>query len=295
MTHFDDLPEADPEPELAEATIPTQEFDNDTGKLVDLVERAAPKTVNARALLAEVLHIDARMSAYKARREELRDELSAEALRRYEAEGAAPSWKVPRLGTATLAAVDSEAVTDVTDDDAYAEWVLNTHPTEAELVIRIPGHLTDSDQLKAVVATMVTVGARVDIEPAPAFLTALVKTGRADPDAGILIAEDGEIVPGVTVTKKDPYLSIRLTPEAKARARQQIEALLGSAEGNDLQAFSDAAAADVLGTLVDLRAEGEEEGAGDAPPPDDDDLGPERTSTIVIGDPELEQVEAPSE
>lgn len=269
------------------------ELDPDSDRpLGDTLATPPATRINARGLLTEVLHIDAKLDAYKTRRAELRGLLETEALARYEAEGAAPSWKVARLGSATLCAADADPVVNVTDDDAYAEWVLNNHPTEAEVVLRIPGPLADADQVRELVAVLTTIGCRVDIEPAAAFLAAIEKTGRADTEAGILIDKSGEIVPGVTVTKKAPYLRVTLDAEAKARARAQIDDVLDAGGAGDLQGYTDTAAAELVSTLAALSPRDEQadddEGAGDAPPPDE---GPEHVTTIEVGDPGLEQVD----
>lgn len=255
------------------------------------------RKINVQQTLAELLDIDAKIAAWKDRRDGLRSDLSAAALERWHADGAIPSWRVPRLGSATLVGAETEPTVNVTDDDAYAQWVLTSHPTEAELVvslprwaatdesiaralavilaasaettIRIPGPtFANNDEVQASCAQLIIAGtATIDAEVQPAFLAALVAGGLADAESGQLIEAEGEIVPGVTVTAKEPTLRVTLNAEAKARAKATIDAVVD-----------------------DPDRQHDDEGAGDAPPPDE---GPKRTTTIEIGDPELEQ--APSE
>lgn len=304
-----------------------------------------------QTILAELLHTTARIDALTKRKDELRAILAAEARRRWEAEGAAPSWKVPRQGTATLAATDSDPEVTVTDPDTYAAWLAAEHPTEVEQIITLDPSRLDAldddtrDQVGAALATLLNApGAQFTLRPRPAYLTALVKAGRLDVDAGQLISEDGELVPGVTVHPKEPYLSVRLNPEAKARARAELattaipgvdvplepppaspfprgqdlgvderQRLADALDSQDVvdvdtldpadraaltDALERAALTDALeqhldglaaaAASFDANAADEDEGAGDAPPPDDApaDEGPERTSTITVGDPE---------
>lgn len=245
--------------------------------------------LNARAVLAELLHTDARIAAYQARREDLRAQLTAEALRRYEAEGAAPAWRVARLGEAWLEADDDAVDVNIADEDAYGEWALNEHPDLAGVVISIPGTLASAPEVMQVAGTLATVGARLDIEPDVELLARLEADGRADPDSGQLWAADGQVVPGIIVTRHLPVLRVELADEARGRARQQVDAILDAAATRDVQAFADAATRELATTAADLMGDPEaadDEGAGDAEP--DEDLGAERTSTITIGDPELE-------
>jgi hypothetical protein len=235
--------------------------------------------VNVKAIASELLHVGARIDAFKARQAELRAQLETVAVARWEEEGAAPSWKVPRLGTVSLIGCDPDPQVNVTNDDAYVEWLLANHPTEVNVVITIPGTITN-ETTDAILATMLSIGCRVDYETSAPFFAKLVKEGRADADAGELWeAETGQIIPGVTVTQEpNPSLRVTLLAEAKARARAVIDNVLAEpGSPNDPDALP--APDDDVDTN------------GDAPPPDDE--GPDHTSTIELGDPEDTRDEVP--
>lgn len=265
--------------------------------------------INVQQVLAELLHVGAKIDALNARKTELRATLEAEALRRWESDHAVPSWKVPRLGSATLAAVDVDPDISVTDDNVYVEWLVENYPTEVDQVVEIPGAVlaraaddpAAAAAIAAVSALIVAVpGVRFAYHHEPAFLKALVAGGRADVESGRLADANGVLVDGITVTAKRPYLSVRAHPEAKARARAELDAVTPPPIAVDIAVddqFTDKAeaAAAVMATLAGDRAE--DEGAGDAPPPEpapdpapaappEPAEGPERTSTITIGDPE---------
>ncbi len=195
--------------------------------------------MNVQVLLSELLETDARMAALKARRDELRSTLAEEAAKRYAEDGAVPSWKVPRLGTATLAGTDSTE-TQVTDEAAYAEWARVDRPESVVYELVMPATVVD-DHAEALASLEGAPGVTSAFRVHPGVLSGLVASGRADPDAGKLIAEDGQIIPGVRVSRKEPYLSVRLTPEAKRRALAQVA---GDTESKLIAA--EAAAADDL-------------------------------------------------
>ncbi len=172
--------------------------------------------MNVQELLSELLTIDAKAAALKGRRDDLRAELDAEARRRWAEDGAVPSFKVARLGSATLSGCDS-TTTEVVDLEAYAAWARGAREESVALVLRVPAEMIDyvAEELAALHGAK---GVEEEWQVHPAVLTGLVSEGRIDPEAGILIAESGEVIPGVIVRPKDPHLTVRLDPEAKRRA-----------------------------------------------------------------------------
>lgn len=277
-------------------------------------DESAP-AVNPRGILTELLDVTARIDALTTRKTELRQLLEAEARRRYDEDGAVPSWKVPRLGTATLAAVDAEPNVDIVDAGAFATWLVDVYPTEVEQVITIAGTtLADNPKVAPAVPPQAVEGAALEpfggyalqevitalaalpgvtvaMVPRTKILDVIVAGGLADADSGHLVDESGAIVDGVTVTPKTPYLSVRLNAEAKARARAALDVL-------DLPKMADPGYPIADAATLEARDVDEDEGAGDAPPPDEAPApaeGPERTSTITVGDPEPTPDADPSE
>jgi hypothetical protein len=172
--------------------------------------------MNVQQLLSELLTIEAQMGALKARKDELRGDLDTEARRRWDEDGAVPSFKVARLGSATLAGCD-KTTTEVVNPEAYAAWARGAREESVALVLRIPAPVIDA-HADALASLQGAEGIAEEWQVHPAVLNGLVAAGRTDPDAGILIEETGEVVPGVRVSLKDPYLTVRLDPEAKRRA-----------------------------------------------------------------------------
>ncbi len=145
-----------------------------------------------------------------------------EAIQRWEQDGAAPTWRVPGLGTACLAGVDSTEVV-VVDDKAYAEWASLVHPEVVSIVLRIPVAALEGARvdLAGLLATALPgVRTKTNLEVDPLLIKSLGKTAVAHD--GALFTEDGA-VEGVRVVPKTPYLSVRLAAEAKARAKASLE------------------------------------------------------------------------
>ena len=149
--------------------------------------------MNVPALLDELLHVEATHKALDARKTELRNQLDNHLRSVWESEGIVSTLKAPGLGTVSLSGCDSTTL-EITDPDAYLEWAKENHPDLVRIVTLVEASL----------------------------LTALGKSGASDPD-GRLITNDGEMVPGVEVVAKRPYLSVRLDREAKARAVASLE------------------------------------------------------------------------
>ncbi len=174
--------------------------------------------MNVGERLEELLEVQAQLDALEDKRRALRSELVQEAIQRWEEDGAAPTWRVPGLGTACLAGVDSTEVV-VVDDKAYAEWASLVHPEAATIVLRIPvaalegGEIDFGEVLAGVPVAM-------DLEVDPLLIKSLSKTAVAHD--GLLFTKDGA-VEGVKVVPKTPYLSVRLASEAKARAKASLQ------------------------------------------------------------------------
>ncbi len=194
-----------------------------------------PEPINVDEVLTELLNVDTEIERFQTRRAALRDRLDQEARRRWKQDRAVPSWKVPRLGSATLAGVDSQAPS-IVDEFAYSRWALSHHSVACQLVIDVTPPFDGASPAEIIEASLqeaLNVGRselnvlfnwnHVVVKVHPSVLTGLLASGRVT-DEGQVISEDGEIVPGVHVAKKDPYLSVRLHREAKARARARAEA-----------------------------------------------------------------------
>lgn len=177
-------------------------------------------SLNVQEVLTELLATDARMAALKAHREELRSTLDAEARKRWVEDGAVPSWKVARLGSATLAGTESTTA-NVVDPDAYASWARGSRTESVTLEVTVPAVAVD-DHTEALAALEGADGVQSAWRVHPGVLNGLVAEGRIDVDSGALWSGDGEVVPGVRVSLKDPYLSVRLVPEAKRRALAEL-------------------------------------------------------------------------
>ncbi len=178
--------------------------------------------MNVGERLEELLEVQAQLDALEDKRRALRSELVQEAIQRWEQDGAAPTWRVPGLGTACLAGVDSTEVV-VVDDKAYAEWASLVHPEAATIVLRIPVAALEGARvdLAGLLATALPgVRTKTNLEVDPLLIKSLSKT--AVVHDGLLFTEDGA-VEGVKVVPKTPYLSVRLAAEAKARAKASLQ------------------------------------------------------------------------
>lgn len=148
--------------------------------------------MNTKDTVQALLAVEAQSKALDARKTELRNQLDTHLRAVWESEGIVSTLKAPGLGTVSLSGCDSTTL-EVTDPDAYLEWAKENHPDLVRVVTLVEASL----------------------------LTALGKSGVSDPD-GRLITGDGEMVPGVEVVAKRPYLSVRLDREAKARAVAEL-------------------------------------------------------------------------
>lgn len=155
--------------------------------------------MDMKATLAQLCEVNARMDADKARQAVLRDTLEGEARRQLADQGVIPSWKAPGLGSATL--TDPKVKPDVADSQAFLAWVTKHYPGEVETVTQVR----------------------------PAFTAKLFAEARVNSDdlaagqtAELIHAGTGEFIPGLRAVRPDGNLQVRLTPEAKARARAAL-------------------------------------------------------------------------
>ncbi len=190
--------------------------------------------MNVGERLADLLEVQAQLDALEDKRRALRSELVQEAIQCWEQDGAAPTWRVPGLGTACLAGVDSTEVV-VVDDKRYAEWASLVHPEATTIVLRIPVAALEGARvdLAGLLATALPgAGTKTTLEVDPLLIKSLSKTAVAH--EGSLFTEDGA-VEGVKVVPKTPYLSVRLASEAKARAKASLQPAPVSAEREEVQ------------------------------------------------------------
>lgn len=144
--------------------------------------------MTTQELLTDLLNVEAQAKALDKKRTELRDALDQDLRTRWEEDGIATTLKAPGLGSVTLAGTEATAP-QIVDDAAYLEWAREHHPDLVRTVTLVEASL----------------------------LTALCKEGKADSEDR-LVTPDGEVVPGVELRARRPWISIRLSAEAKARA-----------------------------------------------------------------------------
>jgi hypothetical protein len=113
-------------------------------------------------------------------------ELEGEALAELEATGAAPTWRIPGLGSVPLCL--SSPRVEVVDEAAYLRWVGWRHPSEIEEILRVR----------------------------PAFDEWLRKAlaKRGDPPCD----DQGEVIPGLAFRPGGQPRGVQLRPEATAKA-----------------------------------------------------------------------------
>lgn len=135
----------------------------------------------------EVLLLEGYATAATAAAKALRDELDTEARTEFERTGAAPTWRMADLGTATLP-VSKEAVA-VADIGALLAWTKERHPEQIRTVEEV--HAAFQGWLMA---------------------NCIVAEGRA------VHPETGEVVPGLTVRPGGVPRTLSFRPEPATRA-----------------------------------------------------------------------------
>lgn len=144
--------------------------------------------------VAELLRLDARAAALKARQDVLRRSLLDAALTTLEQEGAAPTWRVAGAGSVGLTVRTPKPV--VVDSDTLLSWVEERYGDDAVETVR----RLRSDWLDGFWAFCSLVEANCSV-----------------------ISEDGEQVPGVVLQSTPPFLTVRLSKEAKLGAAIDLD------------------------------------------------------------------------
>lgn len=143
--------------------------------------------MNRADRVSHILQLEALAAAARARALVMRSDLADEATTELEREGAAPTWRLPEIGTVSMP-LSKETVV-VADPAALLAWCQERHPEQIRQVAEIY----------------------------PAALTALLD--RAVPDAGVVLdPATGEIIPGLAVRPGGVpgALTIRTERDAKA-------------------------------------------------------------------------------
>lgn len=201
-------------------------------------------TVRIPDLLDAILEATADEATAKARIAGIRAVLEDEARRRFQAEGAAPTWTAPQLGKVRYDAPGSWRAM-VHDPKAFGSWVAEHYPSEATGVIRVPARLLGA-AMQALEFGVMGDGDTmdVDVEVRPAwsgtFLEGLAvdveeTTTDEGTDREFTIADpiSGEIVPGTTGTRSSAKLVVSLDRDrrtiALTEARETAEAIIAKA------------------------------------------------------------------
>lgn len=143
--------------------------------------------------LAALCAIEAKIGALTEQKDDLRRRLLDHALDAYEAEGAAPTYRVGTLGSVGLTVPKPRV--EVFDEDVFAQSVVSiVGDGGVEAVLRVKPNVKD------------------------ALLGAASAT-----DSGQVVLETGEVLDGVTAKARLPYLQVRLSKEAKAAAAVELE------------------------------------------------------------------------
>jgi hypothetical protein len=201
-------------------------------------------TVRIPDLLDAILEATADEATAKARIAGIRAVLEDEARRRFQAEGAAPTWTAPQLGKVRYDAPGSWRAT-VHDPSTFGSWVAEHYPSEATGVIRLP-----ADQLETALTALSFAGidligstdVAVEVRPAwsGTFLDGLAvdveeTTTEEGTERAFTIADpiSGELVPGTTGTRTSAKLVVSLDRDrrtvALSEARETAEAIIARA------------------------------------------------------------------
>jgi hypothetical protein len=178
-------------------------------------------------LLDGILEATAAEAAAKVRVSTYRAALEDEARRRYDADGAAPAWTAPDLGKVRLEPPGPWTAV-VADAVAFGDHVLEHYPTEAVLVIEVPG--TDAQAAgEALAFAGVTARARVETRPAwsATYLDSLdvsdddngdPSATSAVPDEEVAVDPAGLLVPGITRQRAAAKLVVSLDRNRRTAA-----------------------------------------------------------------------------
>lgn len=179
----------------------------------------APDGITDADLLRRLLVATARQTAMKAVVDDLRDAMRKRAIAHQERTGV--PWRAPLRGVGTALMTDPEERVVVGDDGMLAAWAADQEPgmVSASITVR-------ATALEAVLEALdgvVDAGDRpVTLTADPAWVKGLIASCAVAPgetaDAPQVIDPQGRIVDGLTVTRTPANLSVKLDPQAKARA-----------------------------------------------------------------------------
>ena len=149
--------------------------------------------------IQEILRLEGVATAARRQAEQRRAELDAEARAELEAQGTAPTWRIPGLGTVSLPVSKEAAV--VADTAAFAAWCAQRHSANVETV------------------TVVR----------PAFQAALLARVVCDGDV-VVDPDTGEAIPGLAVRPggQPRALTIRADRDVTRAAAELGEQMLES-------------------------------------------------------------------
>lgn len=155
--------------------------------------------MNRRQQVEAIVRLEGVAAAAAARAATLRAELEADAKAELAEQGAAPTWRIPGVGTVLLS-VSKEAPV-ITDETALTAWVAERHPSEVETI----------EQIR------------------PAFRAALLRLSQCDGDK-VAHPATGEPIPGMTVRPGGVprSLSFRLDNAVKQAAAADADVMLES-------------------------------------------------------------------
>lgn len=255
--------------------------------------------MNVRKALERLLDVTAQATALKVRADVLRAHLHEEAVRRYHAEEAAPSWSVRGLGKVRLDGADAPRKARVEDAAAYSSWVAEHVPHVATAVIELPPSELEAALEALEFARLEVKASRVEVDEhyTAAFLDGLELTVETIHEAGseeplgreivtALAVDQGSgetfAVPGIGAQAKPSLkLVVNLDPARKRDVIADAEAEL------DAEERVDAAAEEFANTPVDQLRE-----PGTVTPDLEAPLDEARASAAAIAADESAQLEA---
>lgn len=235
-------------------------------------------------VLADLLTVEARMAGLGARGAELRQDLEARARVIKASEGVASTWRAPGLGTASFS--DPQPRVVVKDRMAFGSWLAQRHPTEVAAHVKVPAdvlprllELLEEAELGRPLEVRLEVAAAFEKQ----FLDGCAAVDEAPTD-DVFAPDTGDSVDGLHLAPAQPgRLSVRLDPEAKARAAAEladpvVAGILAAPLGSIGTSVSGSPVVDEVHD-----AEGEPEYSDDLPPVPLDPEGAALHATVVQG------------
>lgn len=121
--------------------------------------------MNVRTAIERLLEATAAQTAIKVRIDRLRTDLHREAVTRWQADGAAPTWKAKGLGTVRLDGADADRRAKVVDASEFTSWLAQRQPAAVDARIRLhPDQLEPALEALRFAGVTVT-GADLDADP----------------------------------------------------------------------------------------------------------------------------------